>query len=564
MSLHALLASEHLRRATHAGDYGALPTPYQMSLLVGVLLASMDQLREYCVYLTSRRRRAELSPIVRRSALAFTLAVLLAGGVILADTVLHYVTTTVEFSQITSLQAGHGFGRGLSPTCLKFDRLTYGWPCSVGLGWNNPNLFEEQNEYVRLAHNTSDVSSIQVAAVSSGLISSLTYLVPASAASNQSIEYSTSSIGVATSCKLISPAACNMTASGPSDIYSNFTCGPLFFSTLGLTPSPSEADGMRTPDAARSFLMYKPASNLMYSYFTSAYWSKIYNTVGYNDSGQVDPDLLPYSDEQLLNPMFLALAARLPMTAFPPSSSMLNSSLTSSNSGNAYIDFILSCSVASYDVTYTAVQSGIRNIRSARHQNGSVLEIFHGAQLYTGVGNSGYDLQDYLVQAALASSVASNETLSTAQRTAEDSFADKFAELYSMKVLSKIGAYTTPRENILQQTRRTLLVAKVPIAALASLIALSLIYPILGIALAIRGWKVSGKNVQEIATQLSLAGLSAAAFGEPPRRQHHLKRSTSDLAARKRDNAKEETRRVVVEGNEKEGFQFRVMGYGKV
>lgn len=62
---------------------------------------------------------------------------------------------------------------------------------------------------------------------------------------------------------------------------------------------------------------------------------------------------------------------------------------------------------------------------------------------------SGYDLQQYLTDAA----IAGNDTTS---------FLKTWGNSYSVKVMSLIGAYLTPRTNLEEQDRESLLVAKVP------------------------------------------------------------------------------------------------------
>ena len=106
--------------------------------------------------------------------------------------------------------------------------------------------------------------------------------------------------------------------------------------------------------------------------------------------------------------------------------------------------------------------------------------------------------------------------LSEAAITGQDSasFLGAWADLYSVKVLSQIGAYLTPRTNLQEQRRNTILVAKVPKPALGALVACSLLYTALGILLVVGAYRASSREVKLIAEQLSLAGLTDMAFGE--------------------------------------------------
>lgn len=103
-----------------------------------------------------------------------------------------------------------------------------------------------------------------------------------------------------------------------------------------------------------------------------------------------------------------------------------------------------------------------------------------------------------------------------------------------------------------------MLLSKVPIAPLALLIAWSLAYPILGLVLALQAYWAAQHNIKDIAAKLSLLGLSQAAFedqteaGSPAR---SATRSREDVV----QLSKQETRRVLVDGNAMRGFEFRVV-----
>jgi hypothetical protein len=607
MALYAIAASAQLREASRTSTMSGLPTPFQISLLVGVLLGSIDQLREYLVYLCRRKRTAYISPVVHRSAIAFLLTVLLASAVVLADTILHYVTSTVSIELALSSTTARAFSRALSQTCLTFDRTgLYGWPCSVAIGWDDPNFFEEQNEAIRLSHNSSMTSQIQTSLLQNAT-GNLAYLLPEASQISNATDYSASTLGISSQCTLLPPSSCGVSKDsiwGPQGIYTNFSCSPSFHGTLGITPAPSEADGSRSPDPYRSFLMYKPTANLMYSFFNASDLQTVYNTPGYNDSGQLDPDTLPLPDSNLVNPFYVALAVRLPLASFAPGSSMMSSDLTFIHPENAYADFLLSCAVRSYDVEYSFVRGAVKaeNMIAKPHTDGKVLEIFHGSLLYNSVGNQGYDIQDFLAQSALA------PTSDDASTTDIESFTSSFATLYSTKVLAKIGAYTVPENAIKTQDRKVVLVAKVPKAALIVLVALSFMYPVVGLALACRaisvtggwGWKrkqdqadprswigpsvtgsgherqlEDGEGVLDIASQLSLAGLAAAAFGEKLglsesdggslRRLSRVGSGESGFSFGSSRSGKSKTkaqiseaRRVVVSGDGVRGWGFKV------
>ncbi|RMZ92001.1 hypothetical protein DV736_g758, partial [Chaetothyriales sp. CBS 134916] len=328
-------------------------------------------------------------------------------------------------------------------------------------------------------------------------------MIPNPARLSTEADFRASTIGVSTQCRLVPPAVCNMTATRDGDINTQFNCSDNFFGVLGLSPNISSADGTKAIDPNLSPLGFKPAVNLQWAFFTSENLSTLYNPESWDPSVNQPDDLHVTPDDQLLNPFYLGVAMRVSTNTFTANSTITtNEPNVVANNQDEYLDFIMDCSITSYNVNYTWYKSSIQNVTAVSSGNGSLLEIFHGAQTYNTVsGGGGFDLQQYIIDAA----IAGNDTAS---------FTATWSNLYSVKVLSLIGAYLTPRTNLQEQNRKSLLVAKVPKSALGALIACSLSYTFLGIFLVIAAWKATTHNVQQIADQLSLAGLTQMAFGE--------------------------------------------------
>lgn len=546
MALIALPVSRDLEVASRHSEYLKLPTPYQMSLLIGILVAATEQLRTYYGYLLHRKERAGIPRVLHRAAWMMTLTIILAGAVSISDAVLHYMTTTIEFDQVfVRAEPDRQFGRGVSEFCLDFDREKVGLPCSVEFDFVDPNKNFEQTEASRLMHNTSQTSTIRFASLRERPGSDIAYLTPSDQAVDTGTDFHATTIGISTTCELVSPSSCSMASWGPTDVYTNFTCTDMFHGTIGMPPNVSDVSSVRVPDAYRSFLMYKPAQNIMYTFFNDSSMQAVYNSAGYNDSGLFDLNIYPLNDSQLVNPFYLALAGRTEYSSFESDSEMLTTNDTKRDQYNSIVDFIVNCAVTSYDVSYTWFNQSLHNISTTPTTNGSVLEIFHGSQLYSTVSGGSFDLQDFVDQSSMSGST-------------KESFLRKFGSLYSSKVLAKIGGYSTNRVALQQQHREHMLLSKVPIVPLSLLIAWSFAYPILGLALALQAYWAAQHNVKDIAAKLSLRGLSQAAFedqsdaGSPARsfgieREHVVQLS------------KQDTRRVLVDGNATRGFEFRVV-----
>lgn len=483
-----------------------------------------------------------MPPVLHHAALMILLSVILASCVFVADTVLHYTTSTVELDQIhIPSDPIQQLGRGISGFCLTYNRTSSGFPCSVEWGFEDPNFAFEQEEAVRLAHNTSQLSQIQTAPVKGIPGADVAYIVPQDQTVTPNSDYHATTIGISTTCQFVPPKSCGMAVWGPNDIYTNFSCTDMFHGTLGIDPNTSTANGDRSPDAYRSLLMYKPASNLMYTFFSDPHLENIYNTVGLGDDGQFNLSILPMPDNELVNPFYIGVAARVAQSSFLSSSEMLVTNDTFRGSDNLILDFVMNCAVSSYDVAYTWVNGSLNSISAIPSSNGSVLEIYHGTLLYTSVSGQAdsFDLQDFLIQAPLAGNTT-------------ESFLNKFASLYSAKVLAKIGAYTTTRTVIQEQQRESMLLSKVPVPALAMLVTWSFAYSVLGLVIAVKAYQATREDIRDIAAKLSLLGLSEAAFGD-----HSAGPSSPGSGVSNEDLgqiSREDTRRVIVEGAE-----FRVM-----
>src|SRR5262249_19687904 len=77
MTLWGLLVARNMRSSSVGCWYDHLPTPYQLSLIVGITLASTERLRRYYAYLCSRSR-SSIPPVMHHAAMMFTTSLVLA------------------------------------------------------------------------------------------------------------------------------------------------------------------------------------------------------------------------------------------------------------------------------------------------------------------------------------------------------------------------------------------------------------------------------------------------------------------------------------------------------
>ena len=311
---------------------------------------------------------------------------------------------------------------------------------------------------------------------------------------------------------------------------------------LGKSPNISELTGI-SPDPDVPPLVFKPAPNLEYGFFTDSDLNTPYNSEGY-DAQTDQPTLPPLSDGKLVNPVYLGIAGRFSESDQSVGNSMANDSGLFQMNETAFVDFALRCPFTAYDVNYTWANGEIQDLSFVPSPNGSMLELYHGTQFYITVSGGDHQLQDFLFQAAM-------------QNTSRG-LAYKWASLYSTKVLSTIGAYTSPRTDLQEQYRTQRLVAKVPKAALGALIASSLAYTIVGLGLGIAAYRASATDIRDLAAQLSLAGLTAAAFDEKHSFTSARGQQTHGPVVFNEKLNRRETRRVLIDGNPERGYEFRV------
>jgi hypothetical protein len=544
MVLWSLPIARTMRVASVELDAGHLPTPYQLSLIIGITLASMQRLRRYFQYVLVGAHPS-IPPILHKAAMMLTVCVLLACSIFVADTALHYYTETVAFNKyFVDNQSMHSLSRGQSDTCLSWNRTdTICLPCSVAIWAVNDTAAEaediaEEDEAFLLQYNKSRKSEIRLVGDAALENADLAILIPQAQTIPPNVDFRASTIGVSTQCSLITPE-CNMRRTGYGNFDTQFNCSERFYGVLGLPPVLADSGNSpnQTTDPNVPPLDWKPFLSLQYGFYTDPKLTQSYATGAFNPTtGDFDLDGKCVPDAELINPVYLGVAGRFDATVSGPN--LTNDPGIMEGLDGTYADFVLSCSYTTYEVGYTWFNGSIQDLSFTQSPNGTLAEMFHGSQMYAQITGGAHDLVLNIQEAA--------------QQGNGSGFVREWSSLYSVKVLSEIGAYTTARPNLKEQQRTMLLVAKVPTIALGAIISCSLAYVVLGFALGFAAFKSSSLNVQDIAARLSLAGLTAAAFEERDGTGKHERIiKDADEAFSKQEDG---TRRVGVEGLSQTGY----------
>lgn len=539
MNLSSFRSALMMVHSSSGVDQCDLPTPYQYCLLVGLCLASMGRLRRYYAY--SIKDAVVIPPVLRRAAQTLTLTLLLALIVFAADTALHYTTSTINFDQVSVSTEMHTYGRGLSEQCLTLDRAAnFGLPCSrndVVAQADYEAYVAGQNEIFFLQHGTSNTSRVTLVPTPKNQSSipdgKVALLLPQTVGLSPFRDFRATTTGVMTTCTPIS-SECKWKTLGLDELYSQFNCSQNFWGVLGKAANLVDT-GSVINDSDVSPLAFKPGAALQYAFFTDKELNTPYDSTGVNR-----PFL---TDAQLINPVYLGVAARFALTAQRAGINM--SADPGVHQGpTTNIDFILRCQYTTYLADYEWVNSTAQINSLTPSPNGTLAEIFHGYNLAGSYSAFDSNLQDYIAQAALQSDA--------------QAMADSFADSYSARVMSVIGAFLSSRTNSHEQTRTPLLVAKVPKAPLAILAACCLSYVVFGVVSAVLAYRALNQvDVRDLALRFSLPALGLHAFRD----------ATTDEAAVTIDAAghrvfdetkiRSETMRVAVEGEPTTGFPFK-------
>jgi hypothetical protein len=208
---------------------------------------------------------------------------------------------------------------------------------------------------------------------------------------------------------------------------------------------------------------------------------------------------------------------------------------------NQYIDFVLNCAYETYEVSYTWSNNTVLSTLFTPTPNGSLAEIFHGYLFPLTITGSDNDYQTFLAEAALEPTTVA--------------LAHTWANLFSVKVLTVIGGFTSGRANVEEQNRIPLLVAKVPKVALAVLVASCLAYTALGTWLFYVAFSAGATtDIRDLVERLSLPGIAIYAFGGDTLTSKSKADKVFDETA-----IRDETNRVGVFGDPETGYDYKLV-----
>ncbi|KPI41097.1 uncharacterized protein AB675_8049 [Cyphellophora attinorum] len=466
MTLWHYPTSLKLFESSSEGDTNRLPTPQQLSMLIGLSAGSLEALRKYVLY-RCRRFRAKKATILTSSAAILLASAILAGLVLLADVGIHNFTSTVPISlSIVEHENIGSNGRGLAPHCIGFDR-------------GNAIAFDS-GEIIAMGANRSKINSAWQAQDPENPAQDLILLTPQPSLLDSDQDFVASTVAVSTQC-FPSTQQCNVRVhegDSQNDTYILFNCTENFRGVLG-APETLAADTVtwtRTDSTTPDF-NFKLDRNFQRTWRSSRLVGRI---------------SLP--DDKLLTTYYLAIAGLVPVQNNAEGQALLADSPSAlALPGSPLIAYTLNCSVTAHDVNYTWSNNAIHSLTSHPTTNGSILELAHSMQAMG---------MPSLSQAQSLASLTDSMT----------SFARSYANLHSQDTIALIASVMTPRTNIDQARRSSILVASVPLWAFMALVAANSLFVLFALVLAVRALYLSSPETRDMVAKLSVEGLAAAAF----------------------------------------------------
>jgi hypothetical protein len=375
--------------------------------------------------------------------------------VLATDTWLHFTTKTVTFTQIERNSGPSNLGFGVYPNCTDV-QITSSIDCNL----NNPasGYILMDNEPVRVLSNIS--STMLVKTLNPETVpgnGQYAYIANAELAEMTSIDYTANTYAVRSQCTPITSQCIN-----ENDI--------VGVGTRYKCPFAFEGEALTSVNAANSVTM---------AYFTDSSGSNN-NTI----------------TNAISNPYYFAAAAVVNVRNLISGGLATDPEIVKGGHGGSTI-IVLFCNATVYDFQYTSVAGATRF--TASPSNYSMTNIVQGSQALTHVGDAN------LVQAASVAGLGDSA----------QAIADQFALSYSQTALAVASGAFEPRPALASQTRRNILVARVPIAPLACLVAANLLLAVLGIVLAVVALVSCCGNTREVQARLSIAAVVATLFEGP-------------------------------------------------
>ncbi|MCJ1378106.1 hypothetical protein MMC17_001202 [Xylographa soralifera] len=446
-------------RWSQSGDIAELPTPYQLNLFLAMKGGGFQAMWDWITYSLSRRQSNQ-SPMLRMAGVVLLTATLLGWLIAASDTWLHVTTIAVNIDQISSASftllnysraLPFNCGHGVTATCT-IDVIE-----TVG-----PYLVNGYEVY-RTLGNQSTINQILSTTVNDQRFS---YIADPNQAEN--IDFIATTIASQSNCNLITDKCVNDTGG------SSFNCSTLFNSQ---THFPARSDGGGTGYTSS---VSSNMNTVYLGYFANSSW-----TIPLNYT----PGL-----QNISNPFYTIALAQIDSTE-QGGEGLINQTQSMEDGGEgAFKQFFLGCETSFFNFTYTSVGGTIVSANTTLINNPLLVSAL------IEVEQSGYcDAQ--IVSGAFFAWFQNGSQIT-----------DIFAEQYDTTFLAPAASVINSVPTIAQQVRESILVTRVPKAALFGLTATLLLSAMFGLAMTITALISRPSAWRDVQARLSILGLTSARF----------------------------------------------------
>lgn len=502
MSLWKFRAIRNIQQRTVLGEVGRdeISQIPLVSLLISLLAGSLEgffkYVRKCCPGCLSRWRSQTTTPMprsVHSAGLILCCCIFLAISMWAADTVFHTLSEAVSVPEITISTSINSFGHQLIDSCLLFNRSENSClPCTRDQNGNGLEYWERKNSVYKLRTNISEVSQVQ------SIDSDLSILLPYSSRVPNNTDYRATTLGVSIGCRPVTDTCQPRYLNEISD-RTVFNCTDEFRGVIGEAPMMPLNASFTILDPDTPPLSFKTSAYLQFGFYRDADLSVTYNPVNYNVSelgwaklyGDSSKTPCP-TDNALLSSAYMGVAGRFSLYYTKAGNNLTND--RGLFTATTFMDFMFSCSVEAFEVDYVWAHGGVRS-HTLKPANGSVLNMYIGSLQHSSSAPTD-DAVSLINQMAL-------EDNSTAM-------ANTWAKLFTTRVLSVIGGYTSGSQNQAEQTRKDILVARVHIGGLVFITGCGAAYAILVSVVAISAFTSVQKDprlygyVQELSFEAQL------------------------------------------------------------
>ncbi|KAN0095511.1 hypothetical protein V8E51_016222 [Hyaloscypha variabilis] len=516
MVLVSFPVARSILNASKAKRTDDLPTPYQLSMLLGVLSGSVGSLLAWFKY-RSWKKRELVNGIAKTSITWLVFISLLGYLIVIADTWLHISTSTILLSQaLPGVSVVSTFGRGLNLSesgCFEDDPDTS--PCSVAVGNHGPHFTNAVEGYQTLTNTSSQNSIVPFT------FEGESYALITDAFIPPGTGYQAQTFAVNTQCAFFTEQCTSWYQGFPgpwrcSDNFQGYLPNWNYSNSVSINPSWTLAG---------------------VGFFQDPGLTQNFSDIG----GPDDPGVSWFGMSEFTpaNPVYIGAWGMILGFGFGPDSTPLLNSTDFIMPETPGLGFILGCNMTAYDLDYVWYNGNVL-VQQMVLSNTSLVRILTAP---------------FVVE--LANLLPLGQT--AIGENTPSAFLSSWTTGFSSMVLALSAGIMSPRTTIKEQATTTELVARVPKAPLIVLVFLTLLYAAVGIVLACMAAHAGTGETKSVQGHLSVAGLTAKCFENRGRYEGPVKEvsemfSENEVGARDQRCAK-----VSIVSSTRGGWKYELM-----